>query len=193
MLHPLALKCCQLPCNKTENMQNVHKIWRQRKSSFRLMTIMIESFEVDESFLQSHLINMWTIMCIKYPLCIRYEFLKLISIHILVLCNSLADKIPTFQRNIVPLFSIWQTKSAPSTEMPVPIYKIRGHQDPNTQYSESHKSNMISITVQFTFNSDKWNASEPTCHSPQYHVTTLFLPDYLGLPHGDGIQHPLLL
>lgn len=32
-------------------------------------------------------------------------------IHILVLCNSLADKIPTFQRNTVPLFSIWQTES----------------------------------------------------------------------------------
>jgi hypothetical protein len=33
------------------------------------------------------------------------------TIHILVLCNSLAGKIPTFQRNIVPLFSIRKTKS----------------------------------------------------------------------------------
>jgi len=41
MLHPLALTCCQLPCNKIKNMHNVHKIWRQRKWTFRLITIMI--------------------------------------------------------------------------------------------------------------------------------------------------------
>jgi len=131
-------------------------------------------------------------LCTKHPLCIRYESLKLMTIHILVLCNSLADKSPTFQRNIVPLFSIWQAVSS-FIQKPVPIYKITGQQNPNTQYSESHKSNMVCITVQFTFNSDKWKASEQTCHSPQYHVTTLFPPDYLGLPRGDGIQHLLLL
>jgi len=50
-------------------------------------------------------------LCTKHPLCIRYESLKLMTSHILVLCNSLVDKTPTFQRNIVPLFSIRQTDS----------------------------------------------------------------------------------
>lgn len=59
---------------------------------------------------------MWT-MCVQNMWCIRYKSLKLMTIHILILCNGLAVTIPTFQRNMVPLFSIQKTESSGSSKI----------------------------------------------------------------------------
>jgi hypothetical protein len=145
MLHPLALMCCQLPCKKIENLQNVHKIRRQRKLAFRLITIMIESLEAGSSFLQRHLINMWTI-CVQNMQCIRYKSRKVMTIHIVVLCNGLADEASTFQRNMVPLFSIRKTESSGSSKIQYLSTKL---QDTKTQKHNALKAtHPISVVLQ---------------------------------------------
>jgi hypothetical protein len=88
--------------------------------AFRLITIMIESLEADSSFLQRHLINMWTI-CVQNMLCIsQTDDNSYSSPH-----NGLADKVPTFQRNMVPLFSIRKTESSGSSKIQYPSTKLQ--------------------------------------------------------------------